>query len=300
MSKRGSLSYQVNKQLSDMFSFGESKHKFKISGGVESAKEGIFSFNTARTYIRECCNFVKWVSKNVPGIKTVSDCRPYIRRYLSCVRKRNGEKYSAFSLATKASAIAKLYGIKKLKTPERTRKNIKRSRNNKPGPYEKNHPEIEKFCDCTGLRRHELETLKGSQAYKRGGQAFIQIIGNQAKGGKRREVPIIGDADFVLGLMAKAGNNKVFGKVSKGFDIHAHRAKYAAALYKQHARPLSVCLSDPFYDHTRGKWRKDSVYWCRKDKAGTWYDKKAMLYVSRALGHNRISVIAEHYLYGMN
>lgn len=282
-----------------MFAFGESKHKFKLSGGMESAKEGIFSFNTARTYIRECCKFVKWVNEHIPGVKTLSDCKPYIRRYLICIRKENGEKYSAYSLATKASAIAKLYGIKKPKTPERARKGIKRSRNYQPGTYEKNHSEIEKFCDCTGLRRHELETVRGNQGYKRGEKVFIQIVGNQAKGGKPREIPVIGDADFVLDIMKKAGNDKVFGKVSKSFDIHAHRAKYAAALYKQLARPLSVCKSEPFYDHTRGVWCGNSVYWCRKDKCGTWYDKKAMLSVSRALGHNRISVIAEHYLYGL-
>ena len=234
----------------------------------------------------------------MPGVKTLDDCKPYIRRYLSCIRKENGEQYSPFSLATKAAAIAKIYGIKKPKTPERTRKGIKRSRDNQPGAFEKNHPEIEKFCDCTGLRRHEIETLRGNQKYKKGEQVYINITGNQAKGGKPREILVIGDVGFVLDIMEKAGNDKVFGKIDKNFDIHAHRAKYAAALYKQLARPLSVCLADPFKDNTRGVWCKNSVYWCRKDKAGTWYDKKAMLAVSRALGHNRISVIAEHYLYG--
>ena len=297
MSKRGSLTYQVEKQLSDKFSFGESKHKQKLSGGMEAAKEGIFAFNTARTYLRECIHFVKWVKKYWPETRTLSDCRPHIRAYLSRVRKRNGEHYSAASLATKASAIAKLYGIKKFKTPERTREGISRSRNNEPGTYEANHPEIVQFCDSTGLRRHELETLRGDQKEERAGRLFLRIMGNQAKGGKPRVLPVIGDADFVRDVMDRAGGGKVFGKVSKNMDIHAHRAKYAAELYQQRARPLDVCKREPFYDQTRGVMCANSVYWCRKDQAGTWFDKKAMLYVSRALGHNRISVIAEHYLY---
>lgn len=37
-------------------------------------------------------------------------------------------------------------------------------------------------------------------------------------------------------------------------------------------------------------------YYCKKDKKGIWYDKEAMKITSRALGHNRISVIAGHYL----
>ena len=294
MSKRGSLTHQVKKRLSDQFAFGESKHKQKLSGGMEAAKEGIFSFNTARTYLRECNNFVKWVKKYYPAARTLDDCRPHIRAYLSGVRKQNGGQYSAYSLATKAAAIAKLYGIRKLKTPERTRSGITRSRNHKT---EGEAYEIIRFCDCTGLRRHELETLRGDQKEERAGALFLRITGNQAKGGKPREVPVIGDAAFVRDMMDRAGSGKVFGKVSKGIDIHAHRAKYAAELYRQLARPLDVCKREPFYDHTRGNMCKDGVYWCRRDQAGTWFDKKAMLTVSRALGHNRISVIAGHYLY---
>ncbi len=45
------------------------------------------------------------------------------------------------------------------------------------------------------------------------------------------------------------------------------------------------------------EWRPISSYYrCRKDRRGVAYDKKAMLYVSRQLRHNRISVIAGHYL----
>ena len=38
------------------------------------------------------------------------------------------------------------------------------------------------------------------------------------------------------------------------------------------------------------------AYVCRGELKGTIYDRKAMAIVSDALGHNRISVIAGHYL----
>lgn len=300
MSKRGSLVHQVEKRLSDAFSFGESKHKIKRAGGMEAAKEGIFAFNTAKTYIRECCEFVKWVKARHPQMKTLEDCKPYIREYLSSARKQNGEEFSAYSLSTKAAAIAKLYGIKKCKTPTRTRAEIRRSRNYIPGEFEKNNPEIVKFCESTGLRRHELETLRGNQLVKAFGNYYIRIIGNQAKGGKPRAAAVIGEIGLVVRLMERAGNDKVFGRISKSFDIHAHRAKYASELYKQLARPLEVCKSEPYFDESRGAWRKNSVYYCRKDQSGKWLDCAAMHKVSKSLGHNRISVIAEHYLYQLD
>ena len=40
----------------------------------------------------------------------------------------------------------------------------------------------------------------------------------------------------------------------------------------------------------------EEIYCCRGDLAGVWYDRKAMLIASRNLGHNRVDVIAGHYL----
>ena len=297
MSRKGSLVYQANRQLKDMFAFGESKHRIKITGGREAVKEGIFSFNTARTYIRECSNYFHWLRIYHPEVCTLIEGRAYIREYLRKIRRRDGSAYSPYTLATKAAALAKLYGIRKYQTPQRRRNQITRSRNYQPGTYEANHPELTAFCDSTGLRRHELETLTGDQLRMMDGQAYIRIRKGQAKGGRPRAVPVIGDQDLVIRLMQEAGGGKVFGRVSKDMDIHAHRAKYAAALYQIRARPLTECKASPFHDGK--KWHSSSVYCCRKDKAGIWYDKEAMHYVSLALGHNRISVVAEHYLYNL-
>lgn len=61
------------------------------------------------------------------------------------------------------------------------------------------------------------------------------------------------------------------------------RADYATKVYQMHARPIETL-------------KHDEIYYCRGDRKGTWLDKNAMLMASKALGHNRISIIASNYL----
>ena len=44
---------------------------------------------------------------------------------------------------------------------------------------------------------------------------------------------------------------------------------------------------------------QSQVYACRKDEAGKKLDKAAMLVCSKALGHNRIDVVANNYIRGL-
>ena len=46
----------------------------------------------------------------------------------------------------------------------------------------------------------------------------------------------------------------------------------------------------------RGSAKKEK-YFMRNDRKGDVYDREAMEKVSKQLGHNRIDVIAGHYLY---
>lgn len=46
------------------------------------------------------------------------------------------------------------------------------------------------------------------------------------------------------------------------------------------------------------RYQKD-LYVCRKDEAGRKLDRRAMVLCSKALGHNRVSVVAENYLRGI-
>lgn len=74
--------------------------------------------------------------------------------------------------------------------------------------------------------------------------------------------------------------------------------KFCTAIYKARAR----AIEDIPYDRVnRGTGRRyqSEVYTCRKDEAGKKLDKAAMLICSKALGHNRISVVADNYIRGL-
>ena len=82
--------------------------------------------------------------------------------------------------------------------------------------------------------------------------------------------------------MKKAGIDKVWPHVPD-MDVHSYRSEYCTQIYNTLARPVE-------------KIPKNERYHCRSDLKGVCYDKRAMLIASRCLGHNRINIIAEHYL----
>ena len=69
-------------------------------------------------------------------------------------------------------------------------------------------------------------------------------------------------------------------------------------MYKAHAREIEDIPYDRVNKGTARKFKGD-VYVCRKDEAGRKLDKAAMLICSKALGHNRISVVADNYIRGL-
>ena len=91
---------------------------------------------------------------------------------------------------------------------------------------------------------------------------------------------------------------KVWQHIHTSADIHGYRAEYATAIYKAYARAIEDI---PYDKVNRGTGRRyqSEVYTCRKDEAGRKLDKAAMLVCSKALGHNRISVVADNYIRGL-
>ena len=299
--KHGSIVHEFTKEYKSMAAYGESKHQAKKAGTLEGK---IFSFNTMKAYKRAGVAFGRWC-KQEHGCKTVLSCRDYVADYLTF----RMERCSAYTVKLDAASLAKLYRCRSqdfgIETPARTRPGIQRSR--KPRNMDKHfsetrNAELVNFCRCTGLRRCELSALTGNQVFRRGGSWYIHIERGQGKGGRERDIPIIGTPEQirrVVEIMRAAGDKLVFPRVHAAADIHGYRAEYAAELYRMHARPLEVCRRDPFYNPSRHRMERNSVYYCRNDERGRWFDKRAMLIVSRALGHNRISVVGEHYLYNL-
>lgn len=280
--KRPSLVRQVQEKFDALLCIGESKHEAKKQGNIRhgEALPGIYSWTTYKTYLKHACYFVKWCKKNY-GCKTLQECRQYAAEWI-----QTRSNLSAYTQKLEASALCKLYGCclddLHIQTKRASRADITRSRGeasrDKHFSEDKNAALVA-FCRATGLRRSELANLRGTQLINQNGNYYITVTG---KGGRTRNALVINPA-AVVPLMTEAGKEKVFTYIHSAADIHSYRADYATTIYKMYARDVS---SLP----------QNELYCCRKDKKGIIYDRAAMLKASQNLGHNRVSVVGEHYL----
>ena len=295
---RKDLHQQAYDRLTGMQAFGESKKEAMADG---TAKDKIFSFATYATYWKHIKYFVQWV-----GIAL---------NKLYGIDRNDPERFNP---------------------PVRHREDIQRSREAavRDKHFSKtNNAELIAFCRGTGCRRNVLEKLEGRDLWSRRRMEEerteleksryrtveettrlkairdaltvfpdqdLFIYHRKDKGGRDRFSPIIGpDREVIAGRMRRTGSHeKVWAHVHSGADIHGYRADYAAALYRMYARPIEKI---PYDQINRGTGRRyqSGVYICRKDEFGRRLDREAMFKCSKALGHNRISVVADHYLRGL-
>lgn len=292
--KTGSLTYQIKENLSSKLVIGRSKHYDKINNISTSDK--IYSWGTYNSYSRQANYFAKWAKEN-HNVKTLEDARAYVDNYL---QYRMDNNISAYTQKLDAAALGKIYNCSTkdfIPTQQRIRANISRSRGEKVRDKhfsESKNQEFVNFCRSTGLRREEIKNLTGDRLFMRNNQLYISVL-KGTKGGRYREVPVINHKDLVVNIMEKAGNNKIFEKVPSGADIHSYRSDYASDYYHLIARNIEDIPKDG-YNKGSGCSYQTQVYCCRGDLKGVKYDKVAMLEVSKALGHNRIDVIAAHYI----
>ena len=147
--------------------------------------------------------------------------------------------------------------------------------------------------ELTPADTKRLEMLQDARLFQEGYFTHVR----SGKGGRERLSPIIGpdSAQIIERMQNTPSEEKVWQHVHQSADIHGYRAEYATAMYKAHARPIEEI---PYDRVNKGSGRKyqSEVYICRKDEAGRKLDKAAMLVCSKALGHNRISVVADNYI----
>lgn len=282
------LRKQFNTILHELYRQGYGKPKIKDK---HNSTPYIHSESTYKTYKAQCGHFAEFCYAN--GVKY--DMDEAFKLIPAYGRKLEDEGKSAWTIYTAINAIAKAFGVSTeslgYKPPKRERASVSRSRYatemDRHFSVQANEKLIT-FCKCFGLRRRELEALTGDcMGFNKKGGLLVHVT--NGKGGKERWVPFCGtlkEEKLVVDLMTQASATKVFPYVHSKADIHGYRSVYACKLYKTYARPTETLKSS-------------EKYVCRKDKAGVVYDKKAMQIVSRALGHNRISVIANSYLHNI-
>ena len=326
---------QAYDRLTGMQAFGESKREAKDNG---TDQEKIFSFNTYQSYWKHTKYFIRYIKENHPDCTTLKSAKKYVNEWLQ-MRADQGLSAWTVQLEAKAmgklygiSPDDETY----FKPPKRNRADITRSRGDAVRDRhfsEANNDELIKFCRGTGLRRSELSELRGGELRTRTQieQEISQIesvpeqgrtkeetrrLGvlkdtrlfdseyyvfvRNGKGGRERLSPIVGKnaGQIVERIQSTPEREKVWQHVHKNADIHSYRAQYATDIYRAHARPIEQIPYDRVNKGT-GKRYQSEVYSCRKDEAGKKLDKAAMLVCSKALGHNRISVVADHYIRGL-
>lgn len=329
------LHQQAYDRLTGMQAFGESKKEAAARG---EEKDKIYSFNTYKSYWKHTKYFIKYIKEKHPECTTLKSARKYVNEWLQ-VRVDQG--LSAWTVQLEAKAMGKLYGISPddenyFKPPKRNREDIKRSRGDRVRDRhfsKTNNDELIKFCRGTGLRRKELQELRGKDLVSReqieaeisqlesvpveqralsvtkrlemlqDARMFPEgwfIHVRNGKGGRERLSPIIGkNAEKIIERIAGTpAEEKVWQHIHNSADIHGYRGDYATDIYKAHAREIKDIPYDRMNRGT-GKRYQSQVYTCRKDEAGKKLDKAAMLVCSKALGHNRISVVADNYIRGL-
>lgn len=329
------LHQQAYDRLTAMQSFGESKRDAKENG---TDREKIFSFNTYKAYWKHTKYFIQYIKENHPDCTTLKSARKYVNEWLQA-RADQGLSAWTVQLEAKAMGKLYGISPddeKYFKPPKRNRADIKRSRGDKVRDRHfsiTNNDELIKFCRGTGLRRGELSELRGGELRtkeqieqeiskieaipepKKSKEDLrrLQVLKDtrlfdseyyvyvrNGKGGRERLSPIVGKniEQIVERIRNTPEREKVWQHVHKSADIHGYRAEYATAIYKAHARAIEEI---PYDCVNRGTGRRyqSQVYTCRKDEAGKKLDKAAMLICSKALGHNRISVVADNYIRGL-
>lgn len=328
------LHQQAYDKFQKMQAFGESK---VAAVKDETERKKIFSFNTYQTYWKHTKYFLKWVQVNHPEVTRLNQAKEFVSDWL---QSRVDQGLSAWTIHTEEAALNKLYGImpddeNRFIAPQRKRENIKRSRIKTVRDShfsETNNDELVRFCKGTGLRRRELENLKGADFITRKSiekticslenlereltpteekmliamkdtRVFEEenfVIVRYGKGGRLRYSPIIGkDCDAIVERIKRTqGDKKVWDFVNGNADIHGYRAVYATEIYRKHAREIAKIPYDKMNPGT-GKMYQGDVYVCRNDESGRKLDRAAMLICSKALGHNRVRVVADNYLRGL-
>jgi len=279
MPKNKSIIHQVQETLKQKLCIGEQKHLAKQQG---IAADGIYSWGTYKTYLVKSCAFAKWAKGNY-SCKTLADARSYVDSYFQHHIDRG---YSPSTQKTIANSLAKLYGCSTkdfIQTQPRHRAGITRSRMGKAKFSESRNREFVDFCKATGLRRHEIKNLKPENLGFDESTGKYMLVNIKGKGGRLRDCPIL-SKEAVERIKNTPDGKKVWSKIPSRADIHSYRADYCKTIYNFYARPISEVP-------------KSERYYCRNDLNGVIYDKRAMAVASRALGHNRISIIASNYLY---
>lgn len=330
------LTQQATDKLISMQAFGESK-KAAIENGTVQSK--IFSFATYKTYKQQATAFTKYVQATHPEARNLKQARPYVKEWLEKSVNEGKSAWTIQTQAKALGKLYGITPESKdyFEPPVRHREDITRSRGEAVRDKhfsEKNNDELVRFCKGVGARREGMTKMTGKDLMTReqidkhverletaqksreltsrelttlnickDAQRFsnaTHFVYLKEKGGRERISPIIGpDKDKIIERFHNTGRDeKVWKHVSTNADIHGYRGEYATRIYKEYARDIDTLKREHTTFVYNGK-ETSALYICRKDERGKILDKQAMEMASKALGHNRLEVVANNYIRGL-
>lgn len=266
--------------------FGKSRSLDKLRG---ETKNRIYSKQSYLTYKNQFRYFSNWVKETNPDVRSIDEARTLVNGYLQYLIDQNR---SAYSIATAKAALSKVFrtdATQFIATPIRRRADVQRSRfsvERDKHISDELERKLSQFTSATGLRRKEMLQIEAESLFFKDGKAYLNVV-NGTKNGKPRVAEIMGVSEaetkmIVEFIQSKKG--RLFPKLSPHYDNHYYRGIYAKRIYS-------------FYARKEKDIPPKERYVMRKDRAGEVLDKLAMEITSKMLGHNRINVIAQSYLY---
>lgn len=287
-SKIPSFSQVGQERLMEMLraGFGRSRSLDKARG---ETKNRLYSKQSYVTYKNQFKYFSNWVKETNPDVRSIDEARTLVNGYLQYLIDQNR---SAYSIATAKAALSKVFqtdATQFIATPIRRRADVQRSRfsvERDKHISDELEQKLSQFTSATGLRRKEMLQIEAESLFFKDGKAYLNVV-NGTKNGKPRVAEIMGVSEaetkmIVEFIQSKKG--RLFPKLSPHYDNHYYRGIYAKRIYS-------------FYARKEKDIPKSERYVMRKDRAGEVLDKLAMKITSKMLGHERINVIAQSYLY---
>jgi integrase len=294
MGRKPSLIHQAIQRLDELMAIGMSRYAAKQEARAQAVAAGesppwtvtdgkIHSYSARTSYQQQILKFLNW-ARDTQGLRHLDqiDARAgeLASRYLS---DQIAAGKSPYTLSIQRAALRMFFGDRTLasevKLPTRKREGIHRSRGEAVRDTQfqpANHQGLITFLRGCGLRRSEVRDLRVADVIDRGDHLEIHV--KNGKGGRARDVPVRpGYAASTRELVAdRQGCDKVFARVPVRLDVHALRREFAQGMYRE--------ISERDLPPAQGRLKPSD------------YDRAAVYLVSRALGHNRMDVVLNHYL----
>lgn len=221
--------------------------------GVKSRnpEQSISDRDTIHSYKSAINRFCSWAKEEgISKEQVLASPREYLQAYTNHLAESG---LSKASIHTYIAAPCKGLHIpmQHISKPQRSADDITRSRGdrNPQGQREALNPRFERlvrFQEITGLRRAELEALRGEDLRMRDGKMYV--VARQGKGGKEQWQRILPrDTEVVQRTFSGIKkDDRVFtpGEMKNKIDLHQMRAMHAKECYDYYATRIK---EDPAY-----------------------------------------------------